>query len=223
MSPKSFLLSDALAAYVVAHSSPRDAVETRLATRTARLGEVAGMQIAPEQAAFMGWLVAALDVRVAVEVGTFTGLSALAIARGFRPGGHLTCFDRSEEWIDIAREHWRLAGVADRISVHLGDAAELLPVHAPAQIDFAFIDADKPGYLRYYETLLKNLSPHGVIVVDNTLWSGAVVDDSNHDDDTVALRAFNDYVATDERVDVVLLPVADGLTLIRHAGTGTTS
>lgn len=217
MSPKSFLLSEELAQYVVTHSMPMTAVERALVERTAALGAVSTMQIAPEQAGFLSWLAAAVGARTAVEIGTFTGRSALAIAQGMGVGSEMVCFDVSAEWISIARSAWEDAGVSERITVFLGDAHELLPAMAPDSIDFAFIDADKPGYLHYYETILARLSPRGVILVDNTLWSGRVLDTASDDPDTVALREFNDAITSDTRVHSVLLPIADGLTLIRHA------
>ena len=174
------------------------------------------MQIAPEQGAFMTLLTGLLGARNVVEVGTFTGYSALSIAYGLGPGGHLLCCDVSEEWTAIAREAWKRAGVADRIDLRIAPAIDTLrslPIDEP--IDMAFIDADKPSYAQYYEELLKRLRPNGVILVDNTLWSGAVVDESANDDNTKAIRAFNDMVASDKRVETVILTVGDGLTLVR--------
>ncbi len=194
-----------------------------LIERTAALGTISSMQIAREQAAFMSWLAASLGARVAVEVGTFTGLSALAVTQAMGSGGEMICFDASEEWISIARSAWEDAGVSERITVYIGDAHELLPKLAPEQIDFAFIDADKSGYLHYFETILPRLSERGVILVDNTLWCCKVVDPSVDDPDTRALREFNDVIAADPRVESVLLPVADGLTLIRQAGIASRS
>jgi caffeoyl-CoA O-methyltransferase len=214
--PKSFFLSESLHEYLVAHGTPPDDVLRDLAARTAQLGDVAAMQIAPEQGAFLTLLVRALGVRRAVEVGTFTGYSALCIARGLGDDGHLLCCDVSEEWTAIGREHWDRAGVGDRIELRIGPALETLrSLPAEPTIDFAFVDADKPSYRAYYEELLTRLVPNGMIAVDNVLWSGAVIDPRADDESTLAIRAFNDAVAADERVDAVMLPLADGLTLLR--------
>jgi caffeoyl-CoA O-methyltransferase len=213
--PKSFFLTPEVHAYVVAHGTPPDSVQQALIEETALL-PTAGMQISPEQGAFMTLLVRALGVRNAVEVGTFTGYSAIAIARGLPDDGHLLCCDVSEEWTAIARRAWEAAGVADKIELKLAPALDTLrALPAEEHLDLAFVDADKPAYAGYYEELLARLRPNGVILVDNTLWSGAVVDDAADDANTVALRAFNDMVAADDRVEVALLTLGDGLTLIR--------
>jgi caffeoyl-CoA O-methyltransferase len=215
--PKSFFLSPEVHDYLVAHGSPPDDALRALTAETASLGPVAGMQVAPEQGALLTFLVGALDVRFAVEVGTFTGYSAVCIARGLASGGRLLCCDVSEEWTAIARRAWERAGVAERIDLRIAPATETLAALPPEPaVDFAFIDADKPSYPQYYEALLARLSPRGVIVVDNVLWSGRVVDPDADDENTVAIRAFNDLVAADDRVDAVMLPVSDGLTLIRR-------
>lgn len=214
--PKSVAVTPELHDYLVAHGAPPDDVQRALIVETAELGPVSGMQIAPEQGAFMTMLVRMLDARFAVEVGTFTGYSSLCIARGLAPGGRLVCCDVSEEWTAIARRYWKQAGVDDRIELRLAPALETLAsLPRDTAVDFAFIDADKRGYLDYYEALLERLRPGGVIAVDNVLWSGAVVDPQRGDDDTNAIRAFNDHVAADERVERVMLPIADGLTLLR--------
>jgi caffeoyl-CoA O-methyltransferase len=213
--PKSFFLTPEVHAYVVAHGTPPDAAQQALIEETAQLPN-AGMQISPEQGAFMTLLVRALGVRNAVEVGTFTGYSAIAIARGLPDDGHLLCCDVSEEWTTIARRAWEAAGVADKIDLELAPALDTLrALPAEEHLDLAFVDADKPAYAAYYEELLPRLKPNGVILVDNTLWSGAVVDDTADDENTVALRAFNAMVAADDRVEVALLTLGDGLTLIR--------
>jgi caffeoyl-CoA O-methyltransferase len=215
MTPKGIGLTADLHDYLVAHGSPPDEVQQALIERTQALGGVAQMQIAPEQGAFMTMLTRVLDVRFAVEVGTFTGYSALCIARGLPSGGHLLCCDVSEEWTAIAREHWARAGVDDRIELRIAPAVETLDALDSAQrIDLAFIDADKGNYGRYYEAILSRLSPRGVILVDNVLWGGAVIEDSQDDASLTAIRAFNDQVVADDRVDQVMLPIADGLTMI---------
>lgn len=218
MAPRSIGLDDAVASYVAAHSSPPDEVERQLIERTAALGSASGMQIAPEQAELLRTLTALVGARFAVEVGTFTGYSALSIARGLADGGRLLCCDVSEEWTSIAREHWALADVADRIDLRVAPAIETLrSLSQDTTVDFAFIDADKPGYIDYYEELIARLAPGGLICVDNTLWSGAVADPSNDDVNTVALRRFNEHVAADPRTRQVIVPIGDGLTLVRHA------
>ena len=215
--PKSFQLSPAIHEYIVAHGTPPDEIQQWLIAETkARVPDLSMMQIAPEQGAFMTVLTRLLGARSAVEVGTFTGYSSLCVARGLAAGGRLVCCDVSEEWTTLAREAWDRAGVADRIDLRIAPAIETLralPRDEP--IDLAFIDADKGGYAAYFEELVTRLRPDGVILVDNTLWHGAVVDESATDDNTKAIRAFNDLVAADDRVDTVLLPISDGLTLLR--------
>lgn len=216
MSPKSFLFDDRLHDYLLAHSAAPDEVAEALIAETAALGDIAGMQIAPEQGAFMALLAGALGARDIVEVGTFTGYSALCLARALPPGGRLLCLDVSQEWTAIGRRAWRAAGVADRIELRIGAALDTLrALPRTERFDLAFIDADKPNYAAYYTELLPRLRRNGVILVDNVLWSGAVVDPERDDTHTVAIRAFNDLVAADGRVESTILTVADGLTMIR--------
>lgn len=216
MSPRSALISAELFDYVAAHAPEPDEVLRDLAADTAAMGGVSSMQIAPDQGAFMGLLARLVGVRFAVEVGTFTGYSSICLARALSPGGRLLCCDVSEDYTAIARKYWERAGVADRIDLRIAPAAETLAgLPEDPSIDFAFIDADKTGYLGYWELIVPRLRPGGVLLVDNVLWSGKVVDPAANDADTVALRAFNDRVSADERVEAVLLPVADGLTLAR--------
>ena len=218
MAPRSIGLDDALSAYIGAHSTPPDAVRRQLIERTEALGGVSGMQIAPEQGELLTMLTSLVRADFAVEVGTFTGYSSLSIASGLADGGRLLCCDVSTEWTDIAREHWALAGVDDRIELRIAPAIETLrSLPADTVVDFAFIDADKGGYLDYYEELLSRLAPHGLMCVDNTLWSGAVIDPDVDDANTEALRRFNDHVAADARTRQVIVPIGDGLTLIRRA------
>jgi caffeoyl-CoA O-methyltransferase len=214
--PKFTPLDDRLYGYLLAHRSPDDDVVRELRDETARLGGHAVMQISPDQATLLRILVAATGARRAIEVGTFTGLSALAIARGLPPDGHLLCLDVSEEWTAIARRAWAKAGVAGRIELRLGPAAETLRglPEAPA-FDFAFIDADKKGYPVYWEELVRRLRPGGLVAVDNVLWEGDVVLEDKHGEDVDAIRRFNEMVLADTRVDSVMLAVADGLTLAR--------
>ncbi len=209
-------ISDALAAYATEHSKPPDEVLRALAEETLGTGR-AGMQIGPEQGALLTMLAQLVRARFAVEVGTFTGYSSICIARGLEPGGRLLCCDVSEEWTSIARRYWERAGVSDRIELRLAPAKETLAaLPAEPTVDLAFIDADKGGYASYWGELVPRVRTGGLIAVDNVLWSGRVVDAFSDDSDTAAIRAFNDHVATDPRVDAVVLPVADGLTLARR-------
>jgi caffeoyl-CoA O-methyltransferase len=205
--------------YAAAHGMQPDAIQGSLiAATTEKVGDFAMMQIGVDQGAFMTVLSAALQPKFAVEVGTFTGYSALCIARGLADGGRLLCCDVSQEWTAIGRDHWDRAGVGERIDLVIAPALETLRALSDEPIiDLAFIDADKGGYRSYYEEIVKRLSPRGVILVDNTLWSGMVLADSGAvDDDTISLREFNELVAHDDRVDVALLTVGDGVTMIRR-------
>jgi caffeoyl-CoA O-methyltransferase len=216
MSPRSFLLSDALASYVVGHSEPLDPVARALIERTAALGDVSGMQIGPDQFVVMGLLARITGARRAVEVGTFTGLSALAVARNLAPGGRLVCCDVSEEWTALGRSAWRDAGVDDRVELRIGPATETLAGDLfgdDEPIDMAFVDADKGGYVAYHDLLVPRLRPGGVLAVDNTLWGGEVIEPDPSDANRTAIRAYNDHAAADDRVDTVILTVGDGLTL----------
>ncbi len=210
-----------LHAYVVSHCSARDAVLDELVAETRTLGGISMMQVAEEQAALLTLLARLLGARNAVEVGTFTGLSALAIARGLAPGGRLLCCDVSLEWTALARRAWQRAGVAERIDLRIAPAAETLAALPPDPvIDLAFIDADKTGYMTYYEALVPRLRPGGIVVLDNVLWGGSVIDPVRQEDDVRAIRAVNERVATDPRVEAVMLPVADGITLARRRAPG---
>ena len=215
--PKSFTLRPDVHAYLLAHGSQPDEIQQALIDRTREAAkDFAGMQIAPEQGALMTMITRLIGARNAVEVGTFTGYSALCIARGLADGGRLLCCDVSEEWTSIGRPYWEKAGVADRIELRIAPAIDTLKtLPAGEQFDLAFIDADKANYPHYYEEILARLRRNGLILVDNTLWGGRVLDDADQSKDTVAIRAFNDAVAHDHRVDCVQLPISDGLTLLR--------
>ena len=218
MHAKFTALTPALYEYLLAHNPPQDDVQRALAEETAALGPISMMQVAVEQGAFLTWLTALLGVKLAVEIGTFTGYSALSIARGLPPGGRLVCCDVSEEWTTIARRHWKQAKVDDRIDMRIGPAIDTLAKLPPSPpVDLAFIDADKTSYRAYYEALVPRLSPRGVIVFDNVLWGGSVADPTAQDESVQAIRALNDAVAADPRVQAVMLPVADGITLVRRA------
>ena len=215
MSSRSVFLDDALVDYIQAHSTAPDDVQRDLIEATAALGDASIMQISPAQGALMTLLTTLAQPRFAVEVGTFTGYSALAVARALPTGGRLLCCDISEEWTAIAREHWERAGVADRIDLRIGPALDTLRSLPPEPgVDLAFIDADKASYIAYYEELVPRLSERGVMLVDNTLWDGHVANPAQTDPTTEQLRAFNAHVAADERVLVALLPVGDGVSVI---------
>ena len=209
-------VDDTLFDYVMENTSEPDAVQRGLIDRTKELGDSRRMQISHPQAVFMTFLVRSIGVRRAIEIGTFTGYSALAIARGLPSDGRLIACDVSDEWTAIAREAWTVAGVADRIELRVGPALRTLASLPPeVKFDFAFIDADKESYIDYYETLLPRMEASGLILADNTLWEGKVTDSSVDDSSTRAIRAFNSHVSADRRSEQVLLPIADGLTLIR--------
>ena len=213
-------IDDALHGYLIAHRTPDDPILAELAEETRRLlGPRSIMQIAPEEGTLLALLVAATGARRVVEVGTFTGYSALCMARALPPGGKLLACDVSEEYTAVARRYWQKAGVADRIELALAPAADTLRrLPDEISIDFAFIDADKTGYRTYYEEILKRLRPNGLIAIDNVLWNGQVVREDDRSDDTRAIRALNDFVASDRRVQSVLIGVSDGITLARKLG-----
>ena len=203
--------------YSASHSTPPDVHQLELQRVTQeQTGRAAGMQIGDDQAVLMEMLVRAMRATNAVEVGTFTGYSAVAIARGLGPDGHLLCCDVSEEWTAIARRAWENAGLADRIELRIGPAIETLqalPLHE--QFDFAFIDADKTSYPQYYEEVLTRLRPGGLILLDNMLQDGRVLDKSLTDESVLAIRALNEAIASDDRVDVVLLALGDGVSVVQ--------
>ena len=214
-------LTEPLYDYIVQHGHNGDPVLAELARETAALGPIAMMQIAPEQGTLMSILVRSIGARSAVEIGTFTGYSALCIARALPADGKLLCCDISEEWPKIARKYWAKAGLADRIDLRIAPAIETLRrLPNDHEIDFAFIDADKVSYRDYYETLLPRLRPNGLIVFDNVLWMGQVLDSQSTSDDTRALQALNDFIARDDRVEAVMISVSDGLTIVRKRAPG---
>jgi caffeoyl-CoA O-methyltransferase len=217
--PKFTALDDSLYGYLVAHRTPDDEVVDELREETTRLGGSAVMQVGPDQATLLRILVSAIGARWAVEVGTFTGLSALAIARGLPPSGRLFCFDVNQEWTAIGRRYWAKAGVADRIELRIGPAAPALR-RLPGEpwLDFAFIDADKTEYPLYWDEIVPRLRPGGLVAVDNVLWEGEVVRPDERGEEVEAIRRFNERVLGDGRVESVMLPVADGITLARKRG-----
>ena len=214
--PKSFFLTKAVHGYLVAHAPRLDDVQRDLIAETEALGGISMMQIAPEQGAFMTLLTRLIGARHAIEVGTFTGYSAISVARGLPDDGTLFCCDVNEEWTAIARKYWERAGVDGKIELRIAPAIETLrSLPAGERFDLAFIDADKPNYPHYYEEILARLRRNGVILVDNTLWGGAVADSKATDVNTEAIRAFNDAIAADDRIESTILTLGDGLTLIR--------
>ena len=212
--PRTLDLTDDLMAYVHARVREHPAL-VRLRERTAPMPE-SGMQIGAEQGAFMALLVKLTGARRLVEVGTFTGYSSTVMALALPPDGRIVCCDVSREWTDIAREAWADAGVADRVDLRIAPAAETLTALEADAFDLAFIDADKPGYDTYYTECLRLVRPGGLILLDNTLWSGKVADPSVDDESVRAIRAINDRIAADDRVEQVILPLADGLTMVRR-------
>ena len=219
MSNQSISLTPELYDYLLGVSLRESAVLRDLRARTAELPD-SNMQIAPEQGQFMALLARLTGARRAIEVGVYTGYSALCVAAVLPPDGHLVGCDLSAEYTDIAREYWRRAGVAERIDLRLAPAAETLSAllddeDAGGSFDFAFIDADKTGYAGYYEQCLRLLRPGGLIVVDNVLWNGRVLEGVTADEDTRAIQAFNRALRDDDRVDLSLVPIGDGLTLAR--------
>lgn len=216
MTNRTLSLDDRLYDYLIAHSLRETPLMRELREETAR-DEMARMQIAPEQGQFMALLVELLGAHQIVEIGTFTGYSALCMAQALPADGRMVCCDLSEEWTAIGRSYWQRAGVEQRIDLRIGPALETLDelIHdgESGRFDMAFIDADKTHYQDYYERCLILLRRGGLILFDNTLWGGSVADLNDRDDDTIALRALNEKLHHDERITLSLLPVGDGLTL----------
>lgn len=218
MSRTSMGLSETLSAYVRRVGAQEDADLKALRAETAPLS-MAGMQIGAEQGRFMALLIELTGAKKTLEVGTFTGYSAMCVAKAMGPSGRVIALDVNEEYTSIARKHWAKAGVTERIDLRLAPAAESLKAMMDAgeseMYDFAFIDADKTGYDTYYEYALKLVRRNGVIAIDNVLWSGRVIDPTDTTDDTKALRVLNEKISKDERVTVSMVPIGDGLTLAR--------
>jgi caffeoyl-CoA O-methyltransferase len=217
MTLRSLPITPELYDYLTAHSAPRDSVLEQLAADTAtEFPDAAGMQIGTEQGTFMTLLTRLIGASRALEIGTFTGYSSICLARGLADGGRLTCCDVSEEWTSMARKYWQLAGVADRIELQLRPALETLQaMPATETFDVAFIDADKTGYVSYWDEVVPRMRPGGAILVDNTLSHGRVIDPAVTNANVQGIRDFNDHAAADNRVVLVLLPIGDGLTLAR--------
>ena len=218
MSSRTIRMNDAIDAYLRRVSLRETDVQRCLREETASL-EHAGMQICPEQGQLMRMLAGLVGARRAIEVGVFTGYSALCVALALPEDGELVACDVNEEWTAVARRYWAAAGVASKIRLHLAPALETLDAligeGRSGEFDIAFIDADKTSYDAYYERCLELLRPGGLVLVDNVLWGGAVADEDDRSEDTVALRAFNDRLSGDTRIEVCMLPVGDGLTIAR--------
>jgi predicted O-methyltransferase YrrM len=218
MTDRRLQVTDEVHRYLIEHSVREPEVLARLRAATASL-PLAQMQIGPEQGQLMALLAKLVGAKRCIEIGVFTGYSSLAVALALPPDGRILACDVSEEWTSIARRFWREAGVEHKIELKLQPAVrtldELLAAGEAGRYDFAFIDADKPAYDTYYEQLLKLLRPGGLIALDNTLWSGQVADPNAREPNTIALRALNDKLHRDERIDLSMLPIGDGLTLAR--------
>ena len=218
MSSRPVAMNDALYEYLHRVSLRESGPQRRLREETAAL-EYSGMQISPEQGQLMRMLAGLVGARRAIEVGVFTGYSALCVALALPEGGELIACDVSEEWTAIARRYWNEAGVAGRIRLELAPADETLDAligeGRAGDFDIAFIDADKTGYDLYYERCLELLRPGGLVLIDNVLWGGAVADENDTSEDTEALRALNEKLKDDSRIELCMLPVGDGLTLAR--------
>ena len=219
MSRTTETMTPQLQEYLIAHNRPApDQLLRDLAAQTAaEFTELAEMQIAPEQGAFLTLLTKVVAPRFAVEVGTFTGYSSLCIARGLPAGGRLLCCDVSEDYTSVAQDYWERAGVADRIELEVAPAIETLRALPKEQtIGLAFLDADKAGYIDYWDEVVARMPSGGVLLVDNVFSGGRVVDEHSDSETVAAIRRFNDHAAADERVEVAMLPIADGLTMARR-------
>lgn len=216
MSRTTLNLTNELYQYLLSMSLDEDSILKRLREETASHVQ-ADMQIAPEQGQFMALLVKLMGARRVLEIGTFTGYSTLCMAMALPAHGRITTCDINKEWTDVARRYWEEAGVDDRVELRLGRALDtldmLLAEGQERKYDIAFIDADKENYVGYYEYSLKLLRPHGLVLVDNVLWSGKVIERDMQDKDTTAIRSFNEYLKNDARISLSMIPLADGLTL----------
>ena len=215
MSRNTLPLTPELTAYLLEHSSPLPPIAARLVEETSGMGEVATMQVSVEQGLFLRLLVKLTRSRRVLEIGTFTGFSSLMMA--YAGAERVVCLDISEEFTSVARRYWAEAGFEHVVDLRLGPALDSLQRLADGEVfDFVFIDADKGNYASYFESSLERLEPDGLIAVDNTLWSGRVLDPSDRTSDTQAIKSFNDMVAGDRRVEALILPIGDGMTLIRR-------
>ena len=210
-------LNDDLYEFARSHRSGiHDPILTALREETATLGDDARMQVSEEQGQFLYILAKLIGLRNAIEVGTFTGYSALCVARALPPDGKLLCLDIDEEWTSIASKYWEQAGVVDKVELRIGPAIETLEKLDPDSFfDFAFIDADKTEYNSYYELVLPHIRPNGLILFDNMLWGGCVLEGASDHENAKAIRELNAKLATDSRIECVLLPIADGIQFCR--------
>jgi caffeoyl-CoA O-methyltransferase len=215
MTRRSEQISLHLNAYLTAHSTPPDAILRELATETAeRYPNEVNLQVAPEMGTFLTLLTRVSRARYGIEVGTFTGYSSICIARGLGPGGRLLCCDLSEEWTSVARKYWEKAGLTDRIELRLGPALDTLrALPGEEAFDVAFIDADTLSYPEYWAEVVPRVRRGGVIMVDNTFSHGRVLDAGNDNPSVIAVRALNDLAAADDRVELSMVPLGDGLTV----------
>jgi caffeoyl-CoA O-methyltransferase len=210
-------IDERLAEYVALHGSGRDEVLLRVERETEQLGGIATMQTSPAQAALLELLVRITGTRRAIEVGTFTGYGAIRIARGLASDGSLLCCEIDEHWAEVARRNVDAAGVGDRVEIRVGPALETLrSLPEEPAFDFAYLDADKPGYPDYYDELVPRLRPGGLLAIDNVLMRGRVLDPPDDDEGARAVAQLNDRIPADERVECVMLGIADGLTLVRR-------
>jgi len=221
MSNSTFSLPTPIRDYLLKHSLREAPILQQLRDETAQM-PMSVMQIAPEQGQFMAMLVRLMGARKTLEIGVFTGYSSLAVALALPNDGRLVACDNNELWTATAQRYWALAGVTDRIDLRIGEALQsldrLIGEGQAGSFDFAFIDADKGSYLNYYERCLALLRPGGLIAIDNVLWDGRVADPDNDEPDTIAIHAFNQFIAIDDRVDISMVPIADGLTLAHKRG-----
>lgn len=215
---RSFLVPEALGEYIDSHWLRESSVLKELREETGKMTE-ASMQIAADQGQFMAFLVRAIGASKCLEVGVFTGYSSTVVAMALPPDGKIVACDVSEEYTSIARRYWEMAGVANKVDLRLGPALDsldaLIENGEDKTFDFAFIDADKPNYVAYYERCLSLLKKGGILGIDNVLWDGKVADLSVLDEQTAAIRQLNQHLHRDERVDICLIPIGDGLTLAR--------
>lgn len=219
MSSQSFTLSPELLAYLRNHSVREPSLLTALREETQATLEAAPMQISPEQGQFFRFLLGIMNAKNVLEIGTFTGYSAICMALALPADGHVICCDLSYDWTRMAEKYWKLMGLNEKITLHLAPALitlqKLIDEKKQNTFDFAFIDADKPNYVNYYEYCLQLVKPGGVIAIDNVLWDGEVINLDNQNENTRAIRTLNDKIACDARVSICMIPIGDGLTLAR--------
>ncbi|MGA8014936.1 MAG: O-methyltransferase [Candidatus Dormiibacterota bacterium] len=221
MARASAFLDPRLSAYLVSHAEPHDPLLVELIAESDRVAPGRDLQISPDEGSLLRLLARLTRARSAIELGTFTGYSSICIARGLAAGGRLLCCDVSAEWTAVARRYWERAGLSDRVELRLAPALDTLrSLPGGPQFDFAFVDAVKSEYVAYYQELLPRMRPGGLIAVDNTLWSGRVADPSDTEESVEVIRRFNDHVTADPRAEAMILPVADGVTLISVLGEG---